>query len=149
MPMLSFLAANILHFPISWFLIEYMRMSVIGAALAKNFTDIFGCLLTLFLMKFLKYDKDTTLPWNSAALKEWKSFLIVTVPMGLITYLEWLSFELTTLQAGSLGDREHDLASHIIMVNSFSFMSVVPLGLATAVATFVGNSVGEGSAEKA
>eukprot|EP01015_Nassula_variabilis_P000121 TRINITY_DN10051_c0_g1_i6.p1 TRINITY_DN10051_c0_g1~~TRINITY_DN10051_c0_g1_i6.p1 ORF type:complete len:230 (+),score=18.74 TRINITY_DN10051_c0_g1_i6:102-791(+) len=69
--------------------------------------------------------------------------------MGLITYLEWLSFELTTLHAGNIGDREHDLASHLIMVNSFSFISVVPLGLANAVSTFVGNSVGEGSAEKA
>lgn len=35
------------------------------------------------------------------------------------------------------------------MVNSFSFLSVVPLGLATAVSTFVGNSVGEGLPEKA
>lgn len=97
MPMLVFFGVNILHIPLSWFMIEYLRLSVIGAAFAKNITDTVGCLLTIFFMKYLKYDKDTSIPWNVAALREWKSFLIVTVPMGLITYLEWLSFELNTI----------------------------------------------------
>eukprot|EP01016_Furgasonia_blochmanni_P028328 TRINITY_DN2977_c0_g1_i1.p1 TRINITY_DN2977_c0_g1~~TRINITY_DN2977_c0_g1_i1.p1 ORF type:complete len:452 (+),score=76.56 TRINITY_DN2977_c0_g1_i1:164-1519(+) len=149
LPTYIYAVVVVLHVPISYFFIKVLNMDVFGAAIAKNFTDILAACILIFVMKKWELDKECSGPWTIAAVKEWGNFLAVTGPMGLISYLEWFCFEIYCLQAGRVGDKKYDLVAHLIMATTMSFINTVPLGLSTAVATFVGNAVGEGSASKA
>ena len=67
------------------------------------------------------------------------------IPVGLQVSLEMWLFTTVALLMGNLGARE--LAAHQIALNLAALSFMVPLGIAGAAATRVGNAIGRGDAE--
>ena len=61
--------------------------------------------------------------------------------------LEYLVYEILVLFAGLIGVEE--LSATTLLMNFGSFILMIPYGLMLTMAVFIGNSFGEGSAEKA
>ena len=63
------------------------------------------------------------------------------VPAALMLCLEWWAYELMSLYAGMLSANE--LAASVIVLNINTILFMFPHGMANAVCTLVGNSIGE------
>lgn len=83
-------------------------------------------------------------PWSRAALAPAGLLEIVRfgLPVGVQLGLEMWAFQVATLLAGLLGEAE--LAAHTIVLNLASLAFMVPLGVAMAAVTRVGNLIGAG-----
>jgi MATE family multidrug resistance protein len=75
-------------------------------------------------------------------LAAYASILRIGIPVGVQTSLEIWLFAIVALMMGSLGARE--LAGHQIALQLASLSFMLPLGIAGAAATRVGNAIGRG-----
>jgi MATE family multidrug resistance protein len=86
-------------------------------------------------------------PLSKDIFRGWLGFLKLGVATTASLVIEWGSFEVNAAIASRLG--EIPLAAHAIMCNSVSVWYCIPLGVATATTTLVGNMLGAGDADKA
>jgi MATE family multidrug resistance protein len=144
-PLYVILGTNVLNVFLNWVLIfgklGFPEMGVEGAGLATGIARAAmpGALALLVFGKGLHRGAWT--PWGRGALRIGKA-LSLGLPIGLQLGLECWAFGLCTLIAGKFG--KETVAAHAIVLKIASFTFMVPLGVATAATTRVGNRIGAG-----
>lgn len=126
-PMLILLVSIFFHYFISRFLISSSEMESMGAAWAKNFTDI-ACAIVIY-MYVVKSEvvKSTWIEWNMQCLTNWIRHLRLFVIIGFTSYLEALMFLVFIVEGSSLST--YAMAAHISLANWTQIYFVVFLGL--------------------
>ena len=118
------------------------RLEVLGSALATSTSRWCMCIgLAVAAIPILKPYWQTISP-DELRPRRFGKLLRIGTPVGLQISLEMWVFATVAVLMGSLGARE--LAGHQIALNMAALTFMVPLGLAGAVATRVGNAIGRG-----
>lgn len=126
-PMLILLVSLFFHYFISDLLVGSNDMESMGAAWAKNFTDI-CCAIAIYLYIVRSGVVNSSwIEWNMQCLTNWKRHLKLFVIIGFTSYLEALMFLLFIVLGSSLSD--HDLAAHISLANWSQLFFLIYLGL--------------------
>ncbi|MFH5882677.1 MATE family efflux transporter [Halalkalibaculum sp. DA3122] len=120
----------------------FPEMGAVGCGYASSLVAfvMFGCML-LFTATFDTFKRFEL--FSSFKLPEWsylKEVLSVGVPIGISSAMEVTMFAVVSLLMGTLGT--HTVAGHQIAINFAAMTFMVPLGLATAITTRVGNAAG-------
>ncbi len=118
------------------------RLGVAGSGLA---TSISRWVLLLTLMGLVWPTLRRIWParrFRTLRLRGFRQALALGIPIGIQTSLEMWLFTAVALTMGHLGARA--LAAHQIALNISALSFMVPLGIAGAAATRVGNAVGRG-----
>jgi len=123
------------------------RLEVVGSAIATStsrWVMFVGLALTALpmLRRYLG-----GVPWSEFRPRRFVKFLQLGAPVGLQISLEMWAFAAVALIMGSLGAVE--LAGHQIALTLAALTFMVPLGIAGAAATRVGNAIGRGDQEGA
>ena len=141
------IVANLVNVLFNWVLIYghlgFPALGVQGAGIATTLTRFFMVLTLLGVILKLKLHHGAWVPWSRSAfrLAGLREIAYYGLPVGVQLGLEVWAFEIATLMAGRL--TKVDLAAHTIALNLASFSFMVPLGVALAAVTRVGNLIGE------
>lgn len=142
------LLANVFNALLNWVLIfgelGAPAMGLRGAGIATGVTrSLMLVALALWIWR-AGLQRGAWTPWSRAALAPAGLLEIVRfgLPVGVQLGLEMWAFQAATLFAGWLGEAE--LAAHTIAINLASLSFMVPLGVAMAAVTRVGNLLGAG-----
>lgn len=144
---------NLVNLFLDWVLIYgrlgFPALGVTGSGLSTAITEVLMAVGLLFVIRRhrLQRGADTVL---DPRLIRWRGLAEIAglgAPVALQFALEYWAFALATLWAGRLGTIE--LAAHSIALNLASISYMVPLGIASATVTRVGNQIGAGENEGA
>lgn len=142
------LFVNALNAFLNWVLIfgnlGAPELGAVGAGWATCVMQILLPLLTWGWMRAARLTEGAWTPWGRASfeLSGLMEVLRLGLPVGLALLFEMWAFQTMTLWAGQLGRVE--LAAHSFVLNMASFSFMVPLGIALAATTRVGNLIGAG-----
>eukprot|EP01102_Stenamoeba_stenopodia_P009599 TRINITY_DN2844_c0_g2_i1.p1 TRINITY_DN2844_c0_g2~~TRINITY_DN2844_c0_g2_i1.p1 ORF type:complete len:423 (-),score=58.33 TRINITY_DN2844_c0_g2_i1:23-1291(-) len=120
-----------------------------GCPLAMSLTYMVSSLMIVGYIVFSGVYKETWSGWSREALNGWGEYLKLAVPGALMLCAEWWGFEITIILAGRLDDTGVSIAAHSIGFNTLGWCFMVPLGLAIAASTRVGNFLGANKPEAA
>eukprot|EP01102_Stenamoeba_stenopodia_P009598 TRINITY_DN2844_c0_g1_i1.p1 TRINITY_DN2844_c0_g1~~TRINITY_DN2844_c0_g1_i1.p1 ORF type:complete len:568 (-),score=85.22 TRINITY_DN2844_c0_g1_i1:13-1716(-) len=120
-----------------------------GCPLAMSMTYVVSCLMMVGYIVFSGIHKETWSGWSKEALTGWSEYLKLAVPGAMMLCAEWWGFEITIIIAGRLDDTGVSIAAQSIGFNTLGWCFMVPLGLAIAVSTRVGNFLGANKPEAA
>lgn len=135
------------HLGITYLLI--LKFGLVGAGYAISASQ-WVMLIVLVCVLFLLRNSDSLAgSWIRPSLKElfggWPQYLRVAGPASLSLAIEWGAWEVYASLSAQLGTVA--LASHSIMATTSAIFYIFPLGCSQAVATLVGNYLGEGNAK--
>jgi MATE family multidrug resistance protein len=122
--------------------IFWLGLGYRGAAIA---TAITYTSLPILLIIYIVYFSNSN-AWGGFDLKEalnirlLAQFMRLGVPGVLQICSEWWCFEIVGLAAGIFGETQ--LAAQSILINTFGFAYMIPLGMSIASSTKVGNAIG-------
>jgi multidrug resistance protein, MATE family len=151
--LLALLLLNLLNALFDWVLIfgklGMPALGLYGAGIASGLTHASGLLLLLGLIVVGRLHDGAWQPWGRQSFEPagLARVLRLGLPIGLQWGLEVLAFGGTAMMAGWIS--AHAVSAHSIVLNVASFTFMLPLGLAIAVATRVGNAIGEGAQDVA
>lgn len=140
--------ANLLNVLFNWVLIfghlGFPALGLHGAGIATGITRSLMFVLLALLVWRARLHEGAWQPWSRAAVDRagLAEILRHGIPVGLQLGLEVWAFQGATVLAGWLGDAE--LAAHTVAMNLASLSFMVPLGIALAAVTRVGNLIGAG-----
>ncbi len=137
---------NALNVALNWGLIfgqlGLPRLELDGAAIASSLTNVFWFVALATLVFALGLHRGAWRPWDRISFDT--EGLIDIVRMGLSVgaqlCLEGTAFTLATMMAGWIGPVA--LAGHQIVLNMAALTFMVPLGVAQAATTRIGNLIG-------
>lgn len=118
------------------------RLGLDGAAIATSLSRA-ACLLALAaLVLRLRLHEGAWVPWSRRAFapRGLGEILALGIPVGVQISLEAWAFSGAALLAGLIGTEE--LAAHTIVLNMAALSFMMPLGIALAAVTRVGNLIG-------
>jgi len=147
------LGANLFNVVFNWaFIYGHLgapRMEVTGAGLATTLTRVVMLVAVLIVIRQGHLLRGGWVPWSreSFSVQGIREVLAFGLPVGVQLSLEIWAFEIATLFALRLGN--HELAAHTISLNLASLSYMLPLGIAIAATTRVGNLIGEGRPRRA
>lgn len=101
-PMLILLVSIFFHYFVSSFLIDSKQMESMGAAWAKNFTDIVCAIVIYVYVVKSQIVKGTWIEWNIQCLTNWLRHLKLFIIIGFTSYLEALMFLLFVVAGSTL-----------------------------------------------
>ncbi len=124
----------------------FPALGVLGSGLATSISRAFMLLILFWAgwSVFRRYFHHYPQVWLR---RGYVQVLKIGIPSGFHMALEAWLFVAVTVMMGSLGPRE--LAAHQIAINLASMTFMVPLGIAGAAATRVGNAIGRGDPQGA
>jgi|JI6StandDraft_1071083.scaffolds.fasta_scaffold08706_8 MATE family multidrug resistance protein len=126
-PMLILLVSLFFHYFIADLLVARSDMESMGAAWAKNFTDICCAIAIYVYIVRSEVVKTTWIEWNMQCLTNWRRHLKLFIIIGFTSYLEALMFLLFIVLGSSL--THFDLAAHISLANWTQIFLMIFLGL--------------------
>lgn len=127
---------------VGWcYLFTSFDFDVIGIAMAMNITLLINFLSLEIYTFFFNPRAKAVAPWTWEILKNFKEYLMITVPIAMTTVLEEFSYEINSVMAGLIN--ETVLAAHVSMANSLSLFYCFSEGFSTGINTYVGISIGE------
>eukprot|EP01018_Ginkgo_biloba_P016641 Gb_04836 [translate_table: standard] len=141
--------ALLLHVPINFLLVVYLKMGIRGVALAAvwtNFNLVFA--LLAYLWSSGVYRKS----WEGLSgecLKGWRSLLSLAIPSCVSVCLEWWWYEFMIILCGLLINPKATVASMGILIQTTSLVYIFPSSLSFGVSTRVGNELGANRPAKA
>jgi MATE family multidrug resistance protein len=145
--------ANLVNVAGNWALIfghlGMPRLGLEGAALATAITRT-ACLAGLVALVIgFELHQGAWVPWSRRAfeLRGLREILALGLPVGVQISLEAWAFSGAALLAGLLGTEA--LAAHTIVLNMAALSFMMPLGIALASVTRVGNLIGAGRPDDA
>lgn len=147
------LIANLLNVLFNWVLIwghlGFPALGIVGAGIATSITRSLMLILLVLIVWRARLYTGAWQPWSRAAVDPagLAEVLRHGIPIGIQFGLEVWAFQVATLLAGWLGDAQ--LAAHTIALNLASLAFMVPLGIAMAAVTRVGNLIGAGDRQAA
>lgn len=133
--MFALLSANIVNAIGNWFLIP--RMGVEGAGWATFGSRVY---MALVLAGYAIFTERRTFQWIGPEWIRIMQLLQLGLPAALQILLEVGVFATATVLAGRL--RPEDLAAHHVVLNIIATTFMVPLGISSAAAVLVGQSIG-------
>jgi MATE family multidrug resistance protein len=146
--LLVMVVANLVHVLANWALIfghaGMPALGLVGAGIATSATRVACFALLAWWTVSLKLHAGAWVPWSRDALS-WRGLreiLALGIPVGFQTSLEVWAFSGAALLAGLLGATE--IAAHTIVLNMAALSFMMPLGVALAAVTRVGNLLGAG-----
>lgn len=139
-------AANLVNVVANYALVfgnlGFPRLEVVGSAIATSISRwcMFVGLSLIALPMLRRYLGGAS--WADLRPVRYLHFLAIGLPVGLQVSLEMWVFGTVALLMGSLGTVQ--LAGHQIALNLAALTFMIPLGIAGAAATRVGNAIGRG-----
>ncbi|KAG8384391.1 hypothetical protein BUALT_Bualt04G0113200 [Buddleja alternifolia] len=146
--------ALVLHAPINYFLVEFLKLGVRGIAVAVTVTD-FIFLVTLIVYLCFSSGTNVQKSWlcNWGIIQcfdhEWRSILNLSLPSCISVCLEWWWYELMILLSGILPNAAVSVATMGILIQATSLVYIFPSALSLAASTRVGNELGANQPSKA
>ncbi len=137
------LIANVVNVVANWLLIFELGWGITGAGLATGGTRTFMCLAILWMVRRHRLLRGAWVSWDRAS-RSWAGIARVLrygIPVALHLTLEMGAFGATTYLAGMLGIQA--TVAHGVVINMASMTFMVPLGIALAATTRIGNLIGE------
>lgn len=142
------LIANVLNAGLNWVLIfghlGFEARGALGSGIATSALQMFLPLALLAWIRVRRLYEGAWVPWSRACI-ELKGLLHVLAVGGPIAFqlaFEMWAFQVVVLWAGWLG--ADALAAHSFVFNMIAVAFMVPLGIALATATRIGNLIGLG-----
>uniref|UniRef100_A0A1A8FDR7 Multidrug and toxin extrusion protein n=2 Tax=Nothobranchius korthausae TaxID=1143690 RepID=A0A1A8FDR7_9TELE len=139
--------ANIFNLGINYVLISFLKMGVVGSAIANSLSQIVICLLLFGYIRWKKLHKQTWGGWSTDCLQDWGSYMKLAVPSTFMVCFEWWIWEVGGFLAGVLG--EVDLAAQHVLLEIGAITFMFPLGVHAAACVRVGNALGAGETSRA
>jgi MATE family multidrug resistance protein len=142
------LLVNALNAGLNWVLIfgnlGAPALGAVGAGWATCTMQVALPFLTWLWIRRARLAEGAWTPWSRAALdrRGLGEVLHLGLPVALALLLEMWAFQTMTLWSGALGPEP--LAAHSFVLNMASLSFMVPLGIALAATTRVGNLIGAG-----
>lgn len=148
---ISMAIAMIAHYPITYFLVDYLHLGVKGVALAAPWNTVN---INLGLLVYLSMSKTSLQPWSCGStdgsfFKGWSSLLVLSGASLLSVCLEWWCYEILTLFCTLLSHPEANVAAMGILIQATSFLYVFPSSLSSGLIIQVGHELGAGEPEQA
>ncbi|GJX76223.1 DETOXIFICATION 53-like protein [Tanacetum coccineum] len=145
--------ATILHLPINYFLIFYLKLGVKGVAMAST---CFTYNMNIGLLIYLFFSKVAIKPWaarNRATLTSiihgWGPLLSMAIPSLFSVCLEWWWYEIILFLSGLLENPQSCVAATGIIMQTTGVIYVVPFSLSLSISQRVGNELGAGQPSSA
>jgi len=138
--------ANLLNALLNWTLIfgnlGLPALGIRGAGLATALARLFMLAMLVGILVAFRMHRGAWVPWSRASFhpRGLRTVLRYGIPVGAQFAMEVWAFNAAALLAGLLGNLE--LAAHIIVIRVASFSFMMPVGIAIAAATRVGNLIG-------
>ena len=145
--------ANVVNAFLNWVLIfgalGFPELGLVGAGIATAGTRAFLFLFLLWIFRRARLGRGAWVPWSRASFARENLGHIVRhgAPIAVQMGLEVWAFALCTLMSGRLGTTS--AAAHAVVLNMASLSFMVPLGIAQAAVTRVGNLIGADQREQA
>ncbi|MGB5998996.1 MAG: MATE family efflux transporter [Thermoanaerobaculia bacterium] len=148
---IAIVVANLFNVVADWALIfghlGLPRLEVMGSAIATSSSRWVLFLALLFAARPVLRPYWLRARRAAVTMRGLWQMLRIGIPVGVQVGLEFFVFTTVALMMGNLGSRE--LAAHQIAINLASLSFMVPLGIAGAAATRVGNAIGRGDSQGA
>lgn len=138
-PMIIQIITTGLHFVWCSLFYEYQ---VKGIAYAMNITLFINMIAIELFNLIFNPRKKSYAPWSLEVFKELKSYVFLTTPIAMTTFLEEFSYEINSIVAGLL-QSDVILAAHVALAHSGSLFYCLPEGFSAALNSFVGMAIGE------
>ena len=121
---------TLIHFFWCWLFVSYLKLTVLGVAMALNVTYITCFVAQEFYYRVYKRNdfKELLFPFfNRQTTMNWCEYLKLGVPSTLMQCFEWWAFEMIAIFAGLIGVKE--LAAQVAVINVIGFVYMIPLGV--------------------
>jgi len=147
-PLWIILIANVANVPLNWVLIfgklGFPALGTLGAGLATGIVRTLMLVVMVAWMRGFRLHEGAWVRWSreSFDLRGIGRIAAIGIPIGLHFALEIWAFNIAMLFAGWIGTRE--IAAHTIVLKYAALSYMMPLGIAIAAATRVGNLIGAG-----
>ncbi|KAI3666838.1 hypothetical protein L6452_41876 [Arctium lappa] len=143
--------ATILHLPINYFLINYLKLGMKGVALASA---CFTYNMNIGLVLYLYWSKVAIKPWVTktnmvSVLNGWGPLLSLAIPSVCSVCLEWWWYEIILFLSGLLENPESCVAATGIIMQLTGIVYVLPFSLSLSISQRVGHELGAGQPARA
>jgi MATE family multidrug resistance protein len=141
------LAANALNVLLNWMLVfgnlGAPALGAVGSGVATSIVQMLMPVALFVVLRLGKLHEGAWAPWSREALdpQALRAIFAVGVPIGVHFAAEIWGFQIAMLWSGWLGATE--LAANALVLNLASLSFMMPLGVALAAVTRVGNLIGE------
>ncbi|KAH3765586.1 solute carrier family 47 [Pelomyxa schiedti] len=125
---------------LNWFFVIYLGLGLPGSA--ASLTLVYWAMPSM-IIPFIFIRKLHLKTWGGLSrecVKNWKEFLSLGLPGVFMLCSEWWAFELLAILSGLIGTVE--LASNMVIMNTFSIVFMIPLGMSIVGGARVGNYLG-------
>ncbi|MCP4004398.1 MAG: MATE family efflux transporter [bacterium] len=142
------LIANAVNIFLNWILIfghlGFPAYGLIGAGVATSLTQVLSLVGLYLFVRAFSLHRGAWVGWSRKAVdpKGLREIIRLGFPIAIQVSLEMWAFSLGTLIAGMLGPVH--LVAHTVAINMASITFMLPLGVAQAATTRVGNLIGAG-----
>jgi MATE family multidrug resistance protein len=143
----------VLNIPFNWILMfGKLGMPALGARGCGYATSVIIWLQVLLLLGYVRWHRhfrgfELFGRWDWPDWPRIKELLRIGLPIAVTIFVEGSLFVAAALLIGRLGPVP--TAGHLVAINFSALVFMVPLGLASAVTTRVGNAIGRGEPEAA
>ncbi|KAK4795785.1 hypothetical protein SAY86_028111 [Trapa natans] len=134
----------LLHIPLNFFLVVYLKLGIGGVGLAMAWTNLNLFILLLVFVYFSRVYVDSWVGPSADCLRGWSSLLALSIPTCISVCLEWWWYELMIMLCGLLANPRATVASMGILIQMTALVYVFPSSLSLGVSTRVGNQLGAG-----
>ena len=147
LPFQAQLFGAIVHIWWCYFLIQFCKLEIAGAALAltiTHFTNLF------VLERFIGSREDFKETWiknDDRSYQEWVSYFEVGWYGALLECLGWWNLHICFLFSGYLGVTQ--IAAQVVIMQIKNFTSTIPSGVSFAASGLVGNCIGMNQVQRA
>lgn len=142
--------AAVLHLPINYFLVSYLKLGVSGVALALAWNTLN---LNIGLVIYILLSKKSLKPWAGLSVLStfsgWGPLLKLALPSCASVCLEWWWYEIMMFLCGLLRNPQASLASMGILIQTTGLLYVFPISLSAGLTTRVGQALGSGQPNRA
>ncbi|RZC49172.1 hypothetical protein C5167_017597 [Papaver somniferum] len=138
-----------LHVPLNFLLVVYLKMGVGGVAIAMIWSNLNLFILLSAFIYFSGVYNDSWVSPSMDCVRGWSSLLKLSIPTCLSVCLEWWWYEFMIILCGLLVNPKATIASMGILIQTTSLVYVFPSALSLGVSTRVGNELGANRPAKA
>ncbi|XP_057972781.1 protein DETOXIFICATION 53 [Malania oleifera] len=142
--------SSLLHLPITYFLVVYLKLGAKGVALATAWNSVN---LNLLLILYVSISKTPLKPWGGATLPSafqgWKPLLALSLPSAAAVCLEWWWYEIIMFLCGLLSNSQVGVATMGIVIQTTGLIYVFPYSLGLGLSTRIGQHLGSGEPARA
>ncbi|XP_076902255.1 protein DETOXIFICATION 48-like [Bidens hawaiensis] len=132
----------IVHVPLNFLLVGYLKLGVSGVAVAVVVTNLNLLFLLTTVVYFSGIHRESWVPPSLDCLRGWSTLLSLAIPTCVSVCLEWWWYELMIILCGLLSNPRATVASMGILIQTTSLVYVFPSALSLGVSTRVGNELG-------